>query len=346
MLEVRIFRFNAANDVLSYHKPYFFDKFSFDALENLLQNVKTQDPYFDFDGAKFVKINGVVVPLESKFGDILERFGYELEILPLSAKRATKDLIINNDDFLAKFSLFEKICNKDDFESYKNLQSYFYAGFMNEFEPKFVGASAIIFAKILCEKYPQKQSEILEILDDAKFGVWIAPSLKNDLFWSDEIYQEALEFVRSNLKAPKQNLPELKESQNEPLDEIKRDFTGFIIATYGEIRSELLNLNAEFINFKSQNLPCGFELLNLNDELAHKLAAAILFDAFDSGADFLLVSDEKAFYMFDAMSQKLIKSAGRGLEKFYILRQNEFAALANGKIPTALKEHRLKVGLC
>ncbi|MCD8213889.1 MAG: DUF5644 domain-containing protein, partial [Campylobacter sp.] len=99
----------------------------------------------------------------------------------------------------AKFALFKRFCTKEDGVIYESLKPYFYAGFMNELEPDFIGASAVIFAKILCEKYPDKKDEILAVLNEQKYGVWIASELKNQIFWSDETYNEALTFVNSNL---------------------------------------------------------------------------------------------------------------------------------------------------
>ena len=67
--------------------------------------------------------------------------------------------------------------------------------------------------------------------------------------------------------------------------------------------------------------------------------------AFDSGADFLLASNDAEFYMFDTLSKKLEKFANRSLQDFYILRVSELIELENGKIPASLKEHTLKVNL-
>ncbi|MGB2553099.1 DUF5644 domain-containing protein [Campylobacter sp. MOP51] len=345
MLEVRIFRFNAKNDVLRYYKPYFFENYNFKNLQDLLEDIKKNDPYFDFEGVKFVKINGVVASLDTSFDLILNRFKSTLIIEPLSTKRAVKDLIINDDDFIGKIKLFSKFYTKEDAKFYESLKPYFYAGFMNEFEPNFIGSSAIIFAKFLCEKYPDKKDEILAIVSNSKFGVWIAGDLKEWIFWNDEIYKGALEFIKSNLKEPKRKLPALSAEMKIEKLNFKHDLKDFTIASYGEILDDIRSLKAKFISTDSQNLPCGFELIGLNDELAFKLAGEILFDAFDSGADFLLVDNEQAFYMFDTLSNKLQKSIGRSLEKFYILRTAELVSLANGEIPTSIKNHKLKVRL-
>ena len=90
-------------------------------------------------------------------------------------------------------------------------------------------------------------------------------------------------------------------------------------------------------------MPCGYDLLKIDNELACKLASKIVFAAFDSGADFLLTSNEAEFYIFDTLAKKLEKSANRSLQDFYVLRASELMALENSEIPSGLKEHVLKV---
>lgn len=345
MLEVKIFRFNAKNDVLRYYKSYFFDSCHFMGVAELLYEIKKNDPYFDYEGCEFVKINGVVTPLSAKMDRVLARFGANLTIEPLSTKRATKNLLIDDSDFWAKFEPFSKFASKDDKAYYASLKPYFYAGFMSEFEPNFIGLSAIIFAKFLCEKYPDKKDQVLAFVDNSKFGVWIACDLENFIFEGANELANAISYVKSNLKEPLRKLLEIKGENALTKLNAKHDFKEFVIATYGEILPEIKTLKAKFITLESANLPCGFDLLGLNDEFAFKLASEILFEAFDSGADFLLVSHEKAFYMLDTLYKKLEKFAGRKVENFYVLRQNELVQIANGEVPQSLKDHKLKVHL-
>ena len=103
-------------------------------------------------------------------------------------------------------------------------------------------------------------------------------------------------------------------------------------------------MRANFIELNAKT-PCGFELLKVDEELACKIASKIIFAAFDSGADFLLASNEAEFYIFDTLARKLEKSANRSLQEFYVLRASELIALENGEIPSGLKEHVFKVAI-
>jgi len=86
-------------------------------------------------------------------------------------------------------------------------------------------------------------------------------------------------------------------------------------------------------------------VLKVNEKLAFAFASKTIFNAFDSGADFLLASNEAEFYMFDTLSKKLEKFTNRSLQDFYVLRVSELIELENSKIPASLKEHTLKANL-
>ena len=105
-----------------------------------------------------------------------------------------------------------------------------------------------------------------------------------------------------------------------------------------------MQILANFINLNNK-FPCGFELLKVNEKLAFAFASKTIFNAFDSGADFLLASNEAEFHIFDTLAKKLEKSANRSLQDFYVLRVSELMALENGEIPRGLKEHVLKVAI-
>ncbi len=132
--------------------------------------------------------------------------------------------------------------------------------------------------------------------------------------------------------------------------EIINDFSGFNVAVYqGFDASSFIDFlsksKAKIINFDLQNVENGHRFLNLDKSLAYKKAADIVLDAYDSGADFLVVGDDLSFKMFDTLSVELQNITNRDFSDFYILHIAEFIALANNKIPKTLKNHKLKVSL-
>ena len=160
------------------------------------------------------------------------------------------------------------------------------------------------------------------------------------LFEGSEIYSEAIRFFKEILgvKAMQKFENELKK-----IEKLSK-FKEFKIAIKDKLPANLSAYKANFIELSAKT-PCGYDLLKIDEELACKLASKIIFAAFDSGADFLLASNEAEFYIFDTLAKKLEKSANRSLQDFYVLRVSELIALENGEIPSGLKEHVLKVGL-
>ena len=336
MQKIEIFRFDPKKDVLAYFKPYFLEISDFANLNELFAHIKKIDPYFHtVDG--FVKVNGVVVSTAQPLANLAQKFGIELCIAPLDEKRAVLDFAINDDDFWDKFKPFAKFCEKIDREFYASLKPYFYADFVKDYEPDFIGAAAIILASHLYKK--EKNDEIIKLVA-GKNALLIACELDDFIFDGSEIYTKAIIFFKEILGVDK-----AKNLKNE-LSDIKNlsKFKDFKIAVKDKIPVSLNSFKSNFIELNIK-FPCGFELIDANEKLALNLASQIVFAAFDSEADFLLASDEAEFYMFDTLAKKLEKFANRSLQDFYILKVSELIELENGNIPSSLKEHKLNVNL-
>ena len=168
----------------------------------------------------------------------------------------------------------------------------------------------------------------------------IACELDDLLFEGSEIYSEAIDFFKEilGIKATQKH-----ENELEKIEKLSK-FKDFKIAIKDKLPANLSDFRANFIELDLK-IPCGYDLLEADEELACKLASEIIFAAFDSGADFLLASNEAEFYTFDTLARKLEKSANRSLQEFYVLRVSELMALENGEIPSGLKEHVLKVAI-
>ncbi|MEA2111369.1 MAG: succinate dehydrogenase/fumarate reductase iron-sulfur subunit [Campylobacterota bacterium] len=108
----KVFRFNAETDYLPYYKEYQMEVTSEEVVLDILNRIKWEfDGTFSYRrscrhgicGACAVKINGKgVLACKERMNDIIELFGTELTIDPLSEKRAVKDMIIDKEDFWVK----------------------------------------------------------------------------------------------------------------------------------------------------------------------------------------------------------------------------------------------------
>jgi len=108
----KVFRFNADEDYLPYYENYDMEVTSEEVVLDILNRIKwDHDGSFSYRrscrhgicGACAIKVNGrSTLACKESMTTMLEYFGNELTIEPLSTKRAVKDLIIDKGDFWEK----------------------------------------------------------------------------------------------------------------------------------------------------------------------------------------------------------------------------------------------------
>ena len=156
----------------------------------------------------------------------------------------------------------------------------------------------------------EKNDEILKLIS-AKNGVLIACELDELLFEGSEKYTEAINFFKEVLDV---KAAQKYENELEKIEKLSK-FKEFKIAIKDKLPANLSDLRANFIELNAKT-PCGFDLLKVDEELACKIAGKIIFAAFDSGADFLLASNEAEFYIFDTLARKLEKVPTEACKSF------------------------------
>lgn len=336
MLEVEIFRFEAGLDYASYYKPYIYEKWDFRSLKELLDDIKKGDPYFEFSGVEWVKVNGYLVNLEANLDEILALTGSRIIISPLYEKHSVKDLIIDDSDFLRVFDKFSEF--ESEKEYYKSLKPLFYSNRVLKFRENFIGNSAFVFAKYLMDKFPSKKDEILSIVKDEIY-YYITPKF---VFCDPFNTNECVNILRKELK-----LGDIQESENfiYSYDEIKTDkFKGFKIAVYNDenLSNFAKNIGAEVVEFDLSDCYSGARIYETDKEAGLFLASEILFSAYDAGSDFLVLNDKEAFLFFDSKAKEIERFANRYLYNYYILSADELVRLSRGEKPS-FENHTLKV---
>ncbi|MBA1432053.1 MAG: succinate dehydrogenase iron-sulfur subunit [Epsilonproteobacteria bacterium] len=108
----KVFRFNADEDYLPYYEDYNMEVTSEEVVLDILNRIKwDHDGSFSYRrscrhgicGACAIKVNGrSTLACKESMNDMVELFGNELTIEPLSIKRAVKDMIIDKGDFWEK----------------------------------------------------------------------------------------------------------------------------------------------------------------------------------------------------------------------------------------------------
>jgi len=108
----KVFRFNADEDYLPYYEDYNMEVTSEEVVLDILNRIKwDHDGSFSYRrscrhgicGTCAIKVNGrSTLACKESMTDMIELFGNELTIEPLSTKRAIKDMIIDKGDFWEK----------------------------------------------------------------------------------------------------------------------------------------------------------------------------------------------------------------------------------------------------
>ncbi len=108
----KVFRFNTETDYLPAYKEYQMEVTSEEVVLDILNRIKWEfDGSFSYRrscrhgicGACAVKVNGKgVLACKERMNDIIDSFGTELTIEPVSTKRAVKDMIVDKSDFWEK----------------------------------------------------------------------------------------------------------------------------------------------------------------------------------------------------------------------------------------------------
>ncbi|EAK4966935.1 hypothetical protein FNO28_03535 [Campylobacter coli] len=353
-LELRIFRFDKQKDYEAYYKPYVYDNYeNFATLYDLLLQVQDDDIYFDFEknDKSYIVVNKEFLPLNTPLDILVKKYDFNLIIEPLSTKRSVKDLIINKDDFLEKFKYLAPFANEEDKKLYAKYDYLYYASEILDFLPEYMGDAVFYLTSKMIEKYPDKKIKILKTICDTQKGIFYHLTSKNEDLENTikNLQKEIIDLKLINEAALEFDLPKINAFDNEikELGEVKYDFNDFNIACYGfKIKDDIKSkIKAHFISYENSDKNNGFSLLQLNPELSYKMAASILLDAYDSGADFMVVNQAKDFYMFDTCSKKLMQSSGREFKDFYVLSYFEFLSLIQGIKNPSLQNHDLKVSL-
>lgn len=99
--------------------------------------------------------------------------------------------------------------------------------------------------------------------------------------------------------------------------------------------SNLLKLiGAKEIGLKNAHEPDGYSIKHFDVSISYKMAGEVLFEAFDTGCDFLIVNDIRTFDLFDGYQKQIQKSVKRPLgdHGFGIFTISQILLMALGKV--------------
>ena len=343
-LEISLFKFDKNSDYLPYYTKHFLKIKDEKNILDILNTINKDSKLGFTNSADFdLVINGIFVKASITIEEIVNYFGKELTIEPISIRRAYNDLLIDENDFKEKIKILKDLAHEEDKAEYLKLKPYFYASNTLNYKSDYIGDAILILAYDLMEKRPELSNFILLALDSIEIGAQYHTSLENRIYNFDKEIEEKIQKIQTYLE-----LFEPLEKQNFRINktliidfdkfvehyEIKHDFKGFNIAYYPSNDSihtlELFKkLDANILKLDSMKLDLAKNTFNKNPIITYHVTSTILLDAFDNNADFLIVDTAEDFYIFDYNRKELEKICGREI-LLPVIHRNELQKLASG----------------
>ena len=331
-LEIKAFFFNAKTDYLPYYKQFHLKVDEKASMKDLLGMIQEQNEHFHYPKQKLImKVNGLLLEGKQSVSSVVEKLGNTLQIDPASSYRSTDGLKINDDDFMASFDLLAPYASEDDLKYYKTLYPLHYASETSQYNRDYIGDAILLLAHKMIAEGSEHAEVILHAITNADSGLFDC-EYENNLFHAQD-HTQAIEALK-NMVRPEETPslcsklmkrfikqksthtePKRKEKPIENLAN-KRVAHYYGLASHTAMHTLIKQHGILDVHFPKANKLAGISLLKENKQLAFKKAGTILLDAFDRGAEVLVVEESHALEMFQSHLCAIEKTIGReiGLE--------------------------------
>ena len=356
-LEISLFRFDYKSDYLPYYTKNFIKVKNEKTLLDILNNINAEYP-FGFENKEdfCVVVNKVYTKVSITIDELIENFGNELTIEPISIRRAHTDFLINEADFQERLKVLSEFIDEEDKAKYESYKIYFYASNTIKYEYDYIGDSILLLAHDLIEKDKSNEQDILNAIKEYECGAQFHTSLEKRVYNLDSSIEEKITEIKAKLGLPKpikeQDFSlEKKNSLDfgtfDEIQEIKHDFSDFNLAYYEGINEDaqtlglLEKLNAKIVKTPSMKDDLALDTFHVNSDFTMKLASNVMIEAFDNGADLLIVDSDNLFNLFDSNRNSLAKAIGREVI-LPVVHKNELVKLAIGShdvVKQTLEKH-------
>ncbi|HFD14461.1 MAG TPA: hypothetical protein ENJ34_04065 [Epsilonproteobacteria bacterium] len=350
-LTARAFFFNAKTDYLPYYKNFTLKVEEDATAKELLGLIEAQNSDFSYPKQKLImKINGLVVEAKEKVATIVERLGTELTIEPVNSYRSNNGLKINDDDFMQSYALLEPYATESDLKYYKTLYALHYASETSLFDREYIGDAILVLAHKMISEGNEHKEAILDAITSAHSGL-LDCEYENNLF-NAQSYDAAITALKDMAKKDENEHPSLldmmknrfcKEKEEKVVSKAKRtiknieDLERKHIAYYAGLKNEnenvisqiILDMETKEVSITRKNKLSGVSIFEDNKTLALKKAGTTMLEAYDTGAEVLVVENEACYEMFENNFAQIEKVVGRKMIGLEIISADDFVAQAS-----------------
>jgi len=300
-LTIKAFFFNARTDYLPYYKNFSLEVKEGLAIQEILPMIQAQNSNFSFPIDRcYFRVNGLVLDGTQSIKEITNRLGTALQIDPVSAYRSMHGLVINDDDFEQSFALLAPYASDEDRAYYETLYPLHYASETFGYNNQYIGDAILLLASKMIESGNSHKAEILDAIATHHEGLWEC-EYENNLFRSEE-HSHAIAKLREMAKGAPDDykLFFARKYKSTEIDTIEGRNVAFY-AGADEMSQSILESTLEQIESKGAkairfDMSCklvGQTIIKTNPKMAYLKMGTMLLDAFDNGADLLIVSSEE-----------------------------------------------------
>jgi len=198
-LVLEIFRFDCKTDYLPYYTKHVIKIDTKKTVADLLTLIKYDEKAFGYptDKNAAIKINGKALLTKVKILNIKEFFGKELTLDPLDSRRVVKDLLINEDDFQARFDILDAFVDASDRKLYKSYVREYYSSPVVNLEEEYLGDALFALAYDMAVKYPERKTKILETIAKKDNGIWLHVNISNKFYPENSDLERKIVYLKN-----------------------------------------------------------------------------------------------------------------------------------------------------
>jgi len=342
-LEIRAFFFNAKTDYLPYYKNFNINVDGKATAKDLLLQIQEENENFSFPKQKLImKVNGLVVEGKQSVSSLVERFGTSLQIDPVNSYRSNNGLRINDDDFMQSFQLLAPYASEADLKYYKTLYALHYASETENFNREYIGDAVLVLAHKMITEGSEHSEAILEALTSAHSGLFDC-EYENNLFNAQDHTEtiHALKVLAKPEEGPSlctQLMARFFRKEQEPDNTVivqrvvktiknleeKQVAHYYGLSSHNAMHNFISEMGMKGVHFSRAGKLSGLSLLKDSKDLALAKAGSILLDAYDCGAEVLVVEDVDALEMFTKNFSAIENTIGRKMIGLELISAEDF----------------------
>ncbi len=350
-LTIKAFFFNAKTDYLPYYKNFTLKVENTTKSKALLALIQEKNSDFSYPKQKLImKINGLIVDVKETVGTIVDKLGTDLCIEPANTYRSNNGLHINDSDFMQSYALLAPYASEQDLAYYKTLYALHYASETENFDREYIGDAILILAHKMISQGNENKEAILHAITSVHSGLFDC-EYENNLFRKsdhtetiealkvmaksdDNEYPSILDMIKNRFCTKKEEKTLTKPTRKAQTIEALEDKT---IAYYAGLDTDnetnisklIVDMGTKEIRMSRKNKLSGVSILADNKALALKKAGTTLLDAYDAGAEVLIVEDEASYDMFITHFKSIENIIGRKMIGLELLLAKDFITQSN-----------------